>query len=366
MTTHDLEPRDDPDLDRWVTTGDLDELLREVDRLCDRCDWDGMLILRNRSRVATERGHQLWPAATFAEYRLALEAPAPWAASVVEDGYLAPGPLTEVVAQSHTFRELADHLPPGPARTQVALERVLRGESVDDDVTGDLPGHLLSWEPGYALAEYRPDGEARFPGPDLPRPKVVGPPSSSELGDAGPDASDETVDGTRALADAVRHWRSASEGSIHSVGVAGTAADAVTRVLTQQGTEPSARWVQVSLADAVALLAWAAASGGAMGRRRGAATGRFEAWWVLATLTAQEDDWPVDPGPAAEELRWWVWEPGGRVGDATPGWVCRLAVEDPLDGLAWALDATDRVPPQPTPQPSPQPSNPRSGGGFRR
>ena len=99
----------------------------------------------------------------------------------------------------------------------------------------------------------------------------------------------------------------------------------------------------VSVADAVALLAWAAASGGARGRRRGAATGRFEAWWVLATLTAQDDDWPVDPGAAAADLRWWMWEPGAHAGDVEPGWVCRLAVEDPLDGLAWALNATDRL-----------------------
>jgi hypothetical protein len=104
------------------------------------------------------------------------------------------------------------------------------------------------------------------------------------------------------------------------------------------------------MADAVALLGWAAASGGARGRRRGAATGRFEAWWALAVLTAQDDDWPVDPGPAAEELRWWVWAPEGP----SVGWLCRVAVEDPVDGLAWALDATDRIPAPPDPDSDPQ------------
>ena len=111
----------------------------------------------------------------------------------------------------------------------------------------------------------------------------------------------------------------------------------------------------VAFSDGTALLAWAAASGGARGRRRGAATGRFEAWWVLATLTAQDDDWPVDPGAAAADLRWWMWEPGAHAGDVEPGWVCRLAVEDPLDGLAWALNATDRLVETSTEGPGPDP-----------
>ncbi|UDY37245.1 DUF6183 family protein [Dermatobacter hominis] len=339
MTVPEPAPRQDPELDRWITTGDLDELLREVDRRCDRGDWDGVVLLRDRARAATERGHQLWPAATFAEYRMALSAPPPWAAGVVEGGYLAPGPLTEVVAQDHTFAELADELPLGPARDQVAQERVLRGEVLAEDRRADgpatgLPGRLLAWEPGYRLAEYRPNGDARFPGPDPVR--TTGPVPQRD----GTTESADAADGARALADAVRHWRSHSEGSIRSSGVEGTAAGAVDAMVDGPAT-----WAPVGLAEAVELLAWAAASGGARGRRRGAATGRFDAWWVLAVLTAQDDDWPVDPGPAAGELRWWVWEPGAaeRLGSA-PGWSCRLAVEDPVDGLAWALDATDRTP----------------------
>jgi len=338
-TLPDPEPRDDPALDRWITTGDLDELLREVDRRADRGDWDGVVIVANRARAATERGHQLWPAATFAEYRMALSAPPPWAAAVVESGYLAPGPLTEVVAQDHTFAELAGALPAGPARVQVAQERVLRGEVVTDDVAGDLPGSPRPWEPAYALARYRPNGEASADAPERIRTVEPVPIDAAVTVAEAPDAAD----GARALGDAVRHWRSASDGRVASAGVEGTAADAIAAVLSSRGVPLSARWVPVTVADAVALLAWAAASGGARGRRRGAATGRFEAWWVLATLTAQDDDWPVDPGSAAADLRWWIWEPGAHAGDVEPGWVCRLAVEDPLDGLAWALDATDRL-----------------------
>lgn len=324
------------DLDRWIATGDLDELLREVDRCCDRgragddAAWDDLGLLGRRARAAIERGHQLWPAASWSEFRLALEAPADRAAAVVREGagWFGPGPLTEVVAQGHAWADLAPHLEAGPIRDLVAQERVLRGE----DLTGpgghehpELPSRLLAWEPGYALAEYRAD-VSRFPAPDLPAP------SATSTGRRR-DGCAEAADGVRALEDAVRHWSSHSNGTVRAVGVEGTAADALT-TLAGDGW----RWVPVDPAAAAAQLAWAAASGGARGRRRGAAAGRFEAWWVLATLAGVEEDWPVDPGPAAAELRWFRWAPEGP----EVGWTCRLAVEDPDHGLAWALDAADR------------------------
>lgn len=321
--------RTDADLDRWITTGDLDELLREIARRCDRGDWNGLVVLADRARSANERGHQLWPAASFADYRMALSAPPRWAAAAVADGgYLAAGPLTEVVAQNHTWSELEPELAPGPARDHVAQERVIRGEDLGATPVGELPGRLLPWEPVYALAEYRADGTARFPAPaPLPTTGVV----HGERRPLSPDARD----GGSALGDVARHWASHSEGRVRAVGVEGTAADAVATV-----HNAPARGSRVPVSEAVALMAWAAASGGSRGRRRGAATGRFEAWWALAVLTAQDDGWPVDPGPAAEELRWWVWTPE----EPSVGWTCRLAVEDPHDGLAWALDATDRAP----------------------
>ncbi len=327
-------------LDRWIAGGDLDELLREVDRCCDRGDWDRLLVLRDRSRAATERGHQLWPAASFAEYRMALDAPAAWAGTVVRDGtgFLAAGPLTEVVAQHHTWAELEPHLVPGPWRSLVAQERVLRGEVVDTEVVGEpagdgLPGRLLAWEPGYPLAEYRPDA-ARFPAP------AITPPREPVTGGRVLRPASEGSDGARALEEVVRHWAAHSDGRVRSVALEGTAADALATLQAgSDGPGTTLRRCPVSAADAAALLAWSAASGGARGRRRGMATGRFEAWWALAVLTACEDRWPVDPGPAAEELRYWVWAPD----EAPVGWTCRLAVEDPADGLAWVLDATDRA-----------------------
>ncbi len=151
-----------------VELGDLDELVRHIDRLVDGRDWSGLVELRDLCRAALERGKQLWPAASLAEYRLALDAPAAVAASVIVPGagHLALGPLPEVAASTHTWGELAGSVPDGPLVTITAHERVVRGddlrhdERVDRRVV-DLPPVLQPWEPDYALAEYLA-AEARF------------------------------------------------------------------------------------------------------------------------------------------------------------------------------------------------------------
>jgi hypothetical protein len=91
-----------PSLAELLHRGNLDELVREVDRLAAVDDHEGLLVLRERCHEAAETiGKQLWGPAQYAEYRLALEAPGPLAASVVTPGAarFALGPLTEVVAQ---------------------------------------------------------------------------------------------------------------------------------------------------------------------------------------------------------------------------------------------------------------------------
>ncbi|HVL04241.1 MAG TPA: hypothetical protein VM386_07385, partial [Acidimicrobiales bacterium] len=75
---------------------------------------------------------------------------------------------------------------------------------------------------------------------------------------------------------------------------------------------------------------------------RGAAVGRFGAWWALAALAGLLDDWPVPPpdlGAAASELRWLHWQPASG---PTPGWSLHLAVEDPEENLSWAIAAVDK------------------------
>jgi hypothetical protein len=90
--------------------------------------------------------------------------------------------------------------------------------------------------------------------------------------------------------------------------------------------------------EAIHRIAWAAASGGAHGRRRGAAFGRFTAFYVIATLGGL--GWPASPeevGATAARLRWYRWDESARL----EGWVLRFAAEDPEAGWSAALGATD-------------------------
>ena len=85
---------------------------------------------------------------------------------------------------------------------------------------------------------------------------------------------------------------------------------------------------------------WAGASGGAHGRRRGAASGRFGAWWTLAALGDLLDEWPVPPDVLGALVARSALVPLGRP-RAVIGWSLQLAVEDPSDGTAWAIATHD-------------------------
>jgi hypothetical protein len=314
-----------------VSDPELEELLREIDRLAARRDWEGLFALRNRARAAHERGKQHWPAAAHAEYRLALEAPGEFAGAVIVEGAgrFAPGPLAEVAASTHSFAELAPHIPPGPLVSIAAHERVVRGDDLRNDERVDalvlpLPLGLEDWEPAYPLATYEHD-KVDFPAPDLPALAVVELP-------VAPFESTTDVDEARALRALVATWLTDSNGHADAVGVEGSALTAIAALGVSQ-----VRVVEVTLADAMAVMAWAGASGGAAGRRKGMAWGRFLAWECAAELAgvAIEDD----VGAAAGELRWYVWD----TGTADTGWSLRLAVEDEEAGCAWALAATDRA-----------------------
>ncbi|HEX6310076.1 MAG TPA: hypothetical protein VF152_00450, partial [Acidimicrobiia bacterium] len=216
------------ELAQAVERGDLDELVRLVDGCCSARDWEGLADLRRRCREAHERsGRQLWPAAAHAEYRLALEAPGRWAGTVLEEGAgrFAPGPLSEVAASTHRWRELAPHVPEGPVAALTAHECVLRGE----DLTGvalpgppvlELPLRLQAWEPRYFLAEYRAH-EAHFPGPT--------PPSGFEApaGPGGARAVRHHGEDVDALVGVASTWTTASGGRAHAVAAQGTAPGAI-------------------------------------------------------------------------------------------------------------------------------------------
>ena len=320
-------------LDELIEVGDLDELLRATARFCAARDWPGLIELRDRCRKAVERGKQLWPAANHVEYRLALEAPGEFAARMLTDiaGQFGLGPLAEVAAAGHSWSELAPYAPATPTAAMCVHECVMRGE----DLTAvampgpdplELPRRLCAWEPTYPVAEYRSDS-ADFPSP---LPEFTG-----ALVEVRTGAERVTHTGVaRTLRDLVHPWT--AEGDAVSVAVRGGALDAIGAI-----DEPEVRLSEVDLATALAWLGWAGASGGAHGRRRGAAAGRLDAWMVLSELVDLGEEWPPvsdELGARAAAMRWYVWD---AMGISATGWVLRVAVEDPGRGVAFALSARD-------------------------
>jgi hypothetical protein len=191
----------------------------------------------------------------------------------------------------------------------------------------ELPLRLEPWEPEYALAEYHAH-RAEFPAPPLPDLAEV------RLGVAPPPAADDG-DGCAALRDLVAAWTRESEGRADVVAVAGDAAGAVAALGPRR-----VRIGALEPAAALALMAWAGASGGAHGRRPGAAAGRFGAWWAAAALAGLLDEWPVPPdrlGEAVARLRWFAWD----AAEPPTGWRLQIAAEDPAAGRAWAIAAGD-------------------------
>jgi hypothetical protein len=70
------------------------------------------------------------------------------------------------------------------------------------------------------------------------------------------------------------------------------------------------------------------------------AAGRYGAWWAAAAVGGLGETWPVDVdelGDAVQSVDWWVWQ----TNEPQTGWSLRLAVEDPAERLAWAINATD-------------------------
>ena len=316
-----------------VDSGDIDELLRRADQLSEAARWAELVDLAERCRADAGPGAKLAPAASRCDYRLALDAPGVWAARVLVPGTgrFAPGPIPEIAASTHAWEDLAPHVVQGaPDAAIAAHERVVRGEDLHGDRRLDpfvleVPLRLSPWEPRYPVATYAAD-DAHFPCPAL-----VG----FEDADIGPARPAEDSDTLRALVQLAAAWTTESNGRAESVAVHGDAAAAVGALGPRE-----ARMARLTPAEGLAWMAWTAASGGAHGRRRGMAAGRFAAWWAATALTGMLEDFPPEPGELGDaigELQWWAWD----AGRPDTGWTCRLAIEDPADGLAWALDASD-------------------------
>jgi Family of unknown function (DUF6183) len=324
------------DLDDLIHRADLDGLVRLVDTVCSAGEWATLLELRNRSRAAVSTGRQLWPVATLAEYRLALWSPAEWATQVLDEdsGRFTIGPLTEVVAQNHQFVDLRAELTDGPRVGFIAHECSLRGQLVPADLPNPLevPFELQPWEPRYSLAEYSDEGIAAE-APSLPVSSAFAAmPADADRDDA---VLVDDPEVTLAVRQLIEPWTTSSNGRVEIVAVEGSAASAVSALGVTAG-----RLAPIAGSLAIAWLAWAGASGGAHGRRRGAAIGRFGAWWTVAALADLADQWPVDPdeiGDSVASLDWYWWD----AGEPRLGWELQLAVADPAEGYAWAISAHD-------------------------
>jgi resuscitation-promoting factor RpfA len=310
-----------------IEASDTDELLRAVDRYCRSKDWEALIELRHRCDEAVSRGKQLWGVSQHIRYRLALEAPGPLAGPVVGEGgsRFALGPLAEVAASTKTWHEMESHIGAGPERDTFGAERVVRGEDIEAAIP-DLPSTLLDWEPSYPLATYHPD-KVESPSPQVPDTHPV------DLGSHPVSIDDD--DSVGALGDLVESWTDQSNGRSQISVVEGDHIAAVASL-----GMPSARVGQLDRAAAMSWMCWAGASGGAHGRRRGAGTGRYSTWFALATLT--DLDWPVDPASleqatAGLTFHWF------DDGSPETGWVLRLAISSPEDGLSWSISASDHM-----------------------
>jgi len=320
------------DVRELIEAADMNTLLRVVDGYCASNRWDDLVDVADLCEAAVERGKQLWPIAAHIDYRLALEGPAELAAEAVESdlGRFTLGPLSEVAASTHAWSDLAPHIEAPHAAAFVAQERVLRGETLDGDRRAhaevlELPLHLEPWEPTYALATYR-SNVVEVAEPWEPRADLV---------DVTPDPAPELdePDLTIALVDLVTPWVTESNGAARAVVVEGSAIGAASRLAYN-----ALRIAPLEPAEALQHMAWAAASGGAHGKRRGAAFGRSAAWHTAALLA--DVAWPVEPATLVElvsALRWYRWDEGAP----EEGWVLRLAVEDPEHGWSAGIAATD-------------------------
>ena len=305
-----------------IDLGDVDGLVRVIDDLTSDRDWETLFDLRLSAKAAATSGRQVWPAATLAEYRLALRAPAELASRVLDDaGRFTIGPLTEVIAQDHTFAELEPYLASGPLQAYIAHERGIRGEVIDTEIFPalDIPAKRASWEPAYLLPVYR-DSDVEVPTPEMPRNFMERAPLDDD-----PHDDPEVAEAFRLL---IEPWTSAEsiDWHVHSW------------TAHPQSAINAARITPMTSTEALTWLTWIGASGGPTGRRRGNAAGRFSTWWLLATLTDSLATWPPNDSASFDNLEWFWWDDG----HARQGWSIGLAVHDRRLGRSWSFSTQDR------------------------
>jgi hypothetical protein len=321
-------------LDPLVDRADLDEIIREIDALCANREWALLSALRDKCAAAVKTGRQVWPAATLANYRLALHADAKHAAESLQHptSTFSIGPLTEVIAQGHTWAELDPYITDTPQRGFVAYERAIRGEEIAKDSALqsilEIPLMPAAWEPSYEVPLYTDNGV------EAPTPLFNSVPFRDVkcVLNASTDDDPDIEQAVRSVVDA---WTSQSNGRVSFSAVSG----GVDSALGALGVA-TAKIRPLEPTQVMSLVAWAGASGGAHGRRRGMAQGRFSAWWLATAFADALDEWPLPPGTLLaemEELQWFTW----LTNEPALGWQLQLAVEDPFNDMSWAFTARD-------------------------
>ncbi|PYC80877.1 hypothetical protein C7C46_12085 [Streptomyces tateyamensis] len=314
-------------------------------------DWSALLADYRRTRAeAFARGGERVAAEQVAAlgHMVALGAPAPIAAALFDpaagpgaaageqDNWV--GPLWEVLAVRHLWRELAALPIAGPVRTLVAHTRVLLGEDLAGERLAAAPPVLhpweqAGWEVGDRVTEYRAGGAAATPHFPLPEsregltpvalppavpPTVAGWPATAALGGLCEWVSARCVRGTAAEAAALF-------AAAESVG--------------EPGGPPggSVTGGYLPFAAAYPALVRAGSGAGAYGRSGGAARGRVRVWRALAAMADPSGECsPAEVDALVARMRCYTWcAPADEV------WYLHLALEDPATGLAWAVSGSD-------------------------
>lgn len=320
------------ELDTLINSLNHDGLVRYVDSCCSLHDWTELLRVRDKCRLANDSGRQMWPIATLANYRLALHAPTEFAVKALDEtntNFLF-GPLSEVIAQHHSWDELKGHLSDIHIADVVAHECGIRGAEISYTPTlqmFDIPHTLQRWEPRYSPPVYRDSGVQHDP----PEFNI----EMRPLETATQVNVVEDREATNALRAVIEPWISSSNGRAEIRGAEGGVSEALASIGVVR-----ARGHQLSPTDAISLITWAGSSGGAHGRRRGLASGRYSMWWCMAALAGLSDYWPLKPdeiGDITSEFTWWQWDSY----EPSSGWRLQIAAEDPTDGITWIINAVD-------------------------
>ena len=206
-----------------VELGDLDELIRQVDRLCDGRDWHGLVDLRDRCRRALERGKQLWP--RRGQRRVP---PRPRSAGRWAGPMIVPGVRRFAVGPAARGRRVHPHL--GRAPTAPPAHAVSPRSPPTSGWCGarTSPRHRVSTAGSSSCRSVCSRGSPPTRSPtydgrranvaDVTRPKL-------EPVDFRPaSAGSTTAEACRALVDLVTPWTTQSNGRAEAVAVAGDGA----------------------------------------------------------------------------------------------------------------------------------------------